>query len=180
MNKQLKFWLVSLWIIFSRAYDAYATYVFTPDLSKEMNPLASILGLGWNPILLIVMGLTLYVVYAYYCSEFKPYNITPTEKGFSFSQFCTFLYLGRKRHWTAVLYQLPTDFNRIRQYTGVVLSPSLAYAGVISTLMWIGINYTTFYKQYHNAYAIYGLLILGVFGISIYKSWELYQVYDKD
>ena len=43
--KTLKFLVVLSWILFSKSYDAYCTYLHTPDLSKEENPLVSILGL---------------------------------------------------------------------------------------------------------------------------------------
>ena len=71
MSKTVKFTLVSLFILLTRSYDAYATYQFTPDLSKEANPLSSVLGLDWLPLLLIIGSLTIYCLYACYVSTFK-------------------------------------------------------------------------------------------------------------
>ncbi len=45
--KTLKFLVILLWILLSKSYDAYCTYLHTPDLSKEANPLVSVLGLNW-------------------------------------------------------------------------------------------------------------------------------------
>jgi hypothetical protein len=42
--KTLKFLIILLWILFSKSYDAYCTFQHTPDLSKEANPLVSLLG----------------------------------------------------------------------------------------------------------------------------------------
>jgi hypothetical protein len=45
--KRLKFFIILLWILFSKSYDAYCTFLHTPDLSKEANPLVSVLGFNW-------------------------------------------------------------------------------------------------------------------------------------
>jgi hypothetical protein len=43
--KRLKFFIILFWMLFSKSYDAYCTFEHTPDLSKEANPLVTILGL---------------------------------------------------------------------------------------------------------------------------------------
>ena len=75
MKRIIKFISITVWIIISRAYDVYATSQFTPDLSKEANPLVSIFGLNWGPLLFIIIGLLLYTFYALYINTFKRYNI---------------------------------------------------------------------------------------------------------
>ena len=69
MNKKIKFTLITVWVVFSRSYDAYCTNIYTPDLSKEANPLVSILGVSsWTTLLIILCILTIYVIYSYYIS----------------------------------------------------------------------------------------------------------------
>ena len=120
MNKKLKFTLTTIWILFSRSYDAYCTNLLTPDLSKESNPLVTVLGISsWTPLLIIISVLTIYAIYAYYISEFKPFNFLPTEKGYSFGNVAAYTYLGYKDSWLAIFYKFPKDIKRFNHYPGV-------------------------------------------------------------
>ena len=47
----------------------------------------------------------------------------------------------------------------------------LIFAGIISTVMWILINNSEFYKDVHNAFVIYGILIFGV-SIIMYQYYK--------
>lgn len=163
MNKRTKFAITTIWILLSRSYDAFSTYQYTPDLSHEANPLASILGLGWTPILVIISLLSIYVVYAYYISTFKSYQLFPKDKGYSFGNFVAYCFLGKKAHWSAIFYKLPDSAERVHHSIGPILSRCFVYAGFLTTAMWLLINYSGFYPKYHNTAAVYTLLIVGCF-----------------
>lgn len=178
MNKTIKFTLTTIWILFSRCFDAYCTFNLTPDLSKESNPLVTVVGISSWPILLMVIGfLTIYIIYAYYVSIFKPMNLLPTEKGHSFSNVIAYLYLGQKDHWTAVLYRFPTNIKRLNTYLGHIMSLSLGFAGVISTLMWVLIRNSEYYRTIHSAPLIYSILILGCITIAFFWNKSMYSKY---
>lgn len=180
MKKRTKFIITTLWILLSRSYDVLATYQYTPDLKHEANPLASIFNFGWMTIIPIVAIITGYIIYAYYQSTFKSYPLHPQEKGYSFWQFATYLYLGKPAHWTATMYQLPKDKKRLHFYLGKVLTRCLAFAGIVSTVMWLLINYTGFYKQYHSAFAVYSILAVGCVLISAQWMKEEYKIYQLE
>mgnify|MGYP000595252376 CR=1 FL=1 len=55
MNKKLKFTITTIWILLTRWFDAFSTYRHTPDLGKEANPLVSIFGFGWTPLLVVIV-----------------------------------------------------------------------------------------------------------------------------
>ena len=130
MNKTVKFAIVSSWILLTRAYDAYCTYQYTPDLSHEANPLVSILGFGWTPLLLTLVILSSYVIYAYYQATFKPYaEMLPKEQQLSFSDFVGYVYTGKKQSWTAMFYKLPNSMKRFNHVVGHLMAKSLAFAG---------------------------------------------------
>lgn len=177
MRQSTKFTITVIWILFSRSYDAFCTYRLTPDLSKEANPLASVLRLGWTPILLIIGLLICYAIYAYYKATFQPKKLMPPEKGYTFSQFTAYLYLGKKDSWTAMFYKLPKEISRFNQYMGVVLTKCLVFVGFVSTIMWLLINYTEYYARYHSATMIYTIIIIG--GTYIIYKWnrEMYKGY---
>ncbi len=47
---------LSIWILLTRSYDIICTFQFTPDFSKEKNPLSSIVGLGGIGVTIAVSG----------------------------------------------------------------------------------------------------------------------------
>jgi hypothetical protein len=79
-----RFLLIFIWILFSKCYDVYCTFQHTPDLSKEANPLVSILGLNWFWLLIVIGSLTIYTCYTLYLISFNPIKLYPLEKGYSF------------------------------------------------------------------------------------------------
>lgn len=176
-KKRIKFTIITVWIFLTRSYDAYCTSQFTPDLSNEANPLVTVLGMNWIPLLITIGLLTIYVIYAYYISIFKPKKLIPNEKGYTFSEFVAFTYLGRKDKWTAIFYKFPKDLDRLNNWMGHILTQGLAFAGLISTVMWILINNTEFYKNIHSAQLIYGILIIG--WLAMVYNWNriLYKYY---
>jgi hypothetical protein len=177
MKKTLRFTVTTLWIILTRSYDAYCTNLLTPDLSKESNPLVSVFGLSWTPLLIILSIATIYAVYAYYVSVYKPMNLLPSEKGYSFSNVVAFLYLGTKDHWTSILYKFPKDWKRLNHYLGRLLTRLLVYAGIVSTVMWILINNTDYYTTIHSVVLVDSILIGGCIVIIYFWNRSLYKQY---
>ena len=176
MNKKTKFLLISIWIITSRFYDSYSTYQFTPSLDKEANPLVSILGLGWLPLLTIISLLTLGIIYLYYLVTFKPFNIIPKEKGYSLKEFISFTHFGTKSNFNQIFYKIPKGKKRLIYYVGNLFPIMLSFAGIVSTLMWLGINYYEPYYNFHKAQYIYLLLIISC--IFIIYNWYK-KMYDN-
>lgn len=114
--KTLKFLIILLWILFSKSYDAYCTYLHTPDLSKEANPLVSVLGLNWFWLLIVIGSLTIYTCYTLSLISFKPIKLYPLEKGYSFSNFIGYMYLGKKSSWLGIFYRFPKDIKRFHYF----------------------------------------------------------------
>lgn len=178
MNNKVKFTITTIWILLTRGYDAYSTYQYTPDLSNEANPLVSILGFNWTPLLIVVGVLSLYAIYCYYETTFRNYDLYPEEKGYSLSHFVGYLYLGKKQEWISLLYKFPKDLKRLNHFMGHLLTKFLVFAGFLSTLMWLLLNYSEFYNEIHSAKMIYSILILGSILISylwFLKNYKEYQ-----
>ena len=177
MRKTTRFIIVTIWILLTRSYDAYCTYLYTPDLSKEANPLVSVLGLSWTPLLIIICVLSLYAIYAYYASMFKPMNLLPDERGLTFREVSTYTCLGKVDAWFSMLYKYPKDIGRLNQVVGHTLTKCLVFAGFVSTIMWLLINYSEFYKDLHSAPLIYTILGLGCCVI-IYRWFKsMFKIY---
>ncbi len=161
MNKTPKFILTSLWILVTRSCDAYCTYLFTPNLKKEANPLVSILGLGWTPLLLIVFSVTLYSLWCLYQVTYHPMDLLPEETGYSLNEVSGYVYLGKRAPWFVFFYALPHNMRRFHQYMGHILSRCLVYAGWISTVMWLLIKYSEWYRIVHSGAFVYVLFVAG-------------------
>ena len=174
MKKHLKFFTLTIWIIFSRSYDAYYTHTLTPDLSKEANPIVTVAGVSSWSVLLIILGcLTGYALFAFYIRTYKPTSLLPEEKGYSFNHFVAYLFLGYKDQWFASMYKLPSSFTRFNNYMGEVLTKCLAFAGLVSTLMWLLIHNSEYYRSFHSAPMVYTILIGGCFAV-IYR-WNKFE-----
>jgi len=172
MNRKQKFTIVTVWILLTRGYDTYATFQHTPDLGKEANPLVSVFGFNWTPLLVVVAVGSLYVIYTYYLATFQTYNFLPKEKGYSLSHFIGYVYTGKKQSWISVFYKIPKDLQRFNHVImGQLLSRCLVFAGFVSTIMWLLINNTEFYKSIHSAPMIYLILIIG----SVYISYRWFK-----
>ncbi len=162
----------------TRSYDAYCTYQLTPNLSKEANPLVTVGGVSSWTLLLIILGIcTLYVFYANYISVYKPSPLLPTEKGYSFGSVVAFIYLGFKDSWTSIFYKLPKDIKRFNTYMGHVLTRCLIWAGFVSTVMWLLINHTSYYRSFHSATMVYAVLLTGCFVIGYHWNKTQYKQY---
>src|SRR5882672_10004465 len=168
MTKKTKFIITTTWILLTRSYDAYCTNQLTPDLSKEINPLVSVLSMTWTPLLLTLAILITYSIYTYYLTVFKTKNLLPTQRGFSLSNIIAFTFLGQKDSWTAILYKFPKDISRFNQYMGHIMTRCLVFVGFVSTAMWILINYTDYYEKFHSPTFIYLFIVFGCAWI-IYK-----------
>src|SRR5258707_13261253 len=177
MTKKTKLVITTFWILLTRSYDAYCTSQLTPDLSKENKPLVSVLGMTWTPLLLTIGILAIYSIYTYYLTIFKTKNLLPIESGYSLNNIIAFIYLGQKDNWTAILYKFPRDISRFNHYMGHVFTKCLVFVGFVSTIMWILINYTGYYKTFHSPTFIYLFIVFGCVWI-IYK-WnrKMYKQY---
>jgi len=178
--KRLKFFIILFWMLFTKSYDAYCTFQHTPDLSKEANPLVSVLGFNWFWLLLVIGILTIYTCYTLYLISFKPVKLYPVEKEYSFSNFIAYMYFGKKSNLLSMLYKLPSlKDKRIHYSLGNILVRYLVFAGLVSTIMWLLINNSEFYRDIHNHLVVYGILISGTFMImyNYYKTnYKRYQM----
>lgn len=80
----------------------------------------------------------------------------------------------------SILYKLPSLKNKRFHYTfGNIFTRYLVFAGIVSTVMWLLINNSEFYRDIHNHLVIYGILISGTFIIlsNYYKTnFKRYQL----
>jgi len=83
------------------------------------------------------------------------------------------MYFGKKSNLLSILYRIPSFKDKRAHYSlANILVRYLIFAGLVSTIMWILINNSEFYRSIHNYLVIYGILFSGTFVImyNYYKS----------
>ena len=92
-NPRREFWFFSLSLIALRLADVGITYVVTPDLRWEINPLVSLAGLGWLALIVAnVVGVAVVVLLLYFSQLQVPAWQVP-EPGYSQKEFVSHLFV---------------------------------------------------------------------------------------
>lgn len=151
-------------MLFSRVFDWYFTYKYSPDLKFEANPMVSLFNFQWLEFIFLSLFLILLISFCQYYDLFLSTTKFPDEKGLSFSEFASLLWFGRKRHFIFYLIAFAKDWDMRIRYIGYAGSRLLPIISFIAGASWIGISeYSWFEKAYSTSFPIfpYGLIIVG-------------------
>ncbi len=177
---KLEFWLLTSFFLITRCWDITATYVITPDLEKETNPIVSIFGQGWMAVIIFQIILASVVIILNYYSLFKIKNSYPSQKGYSFKDFITYYYFGEKRSLIKMLYKFPKNKSVLIKALGYILPRSLIVISVFislsSTLLIVSSDYQKFYAAAKPCYYVILIAIVSVFYVLFFKKeYTIYQ-----
>ena len=123
------YWLVAL-ILLTRGADAVTTYIGSPDLQYELNPVVGVFHQGWLGLFLVTASLTaglLYLAYLHYVHPLD-YGSVPTAYSQSPTQFAAFAAFGNGGKITNFLYRLP-NLKLLARWTGFVGGYTLLFYG---------------------------------------------------
>lgn len=111
-----KFIALVVLLLLARASDGLTTYIASPDLLLEMNPLVSVLKGSWLSLILMNLFIISLVIYAAYVYYFRPPNYAhiPVEAKKSLLAFNTYAALGSGARPVELLYKLPNSSFAIR------------------------------------------------------------------
>ncbi|KPL00332.1 MAG: hypothetical protein AMJ90_08245 [candidate division Zixibacteria bacterium SM23_73_2] len=182
MNEnKLEFFLLTLFLVVTRFWDIMATYIITPDLEKETNPLVSILGQGWVTVIIFQIMMVSFIIILNHYSLFKIRNTYPQQKGYSYSEFVSYFYFGEKRNLMEMVFRFPKNKSTLVKALGYVLPRSLIVIGLFislsSTLLIINSDYRKFYTLARPYYYIVLIAIVFLFFILFFK--REYTKYQK-
>lgn len=137
--KKAKFWiLISIYLCLAFA-DGALTYINTPDLSSEGNPLVAKLGLGWGALAIANIAVfALYFAGAYY-TYFKYKTVVTKETKYT-------------RYWSQITFDRPDMFwkgliippKHWKPYIaacGFVAFPFAIIARLILVLEWLAVTF---------------------------------------
>ena len=95
-------------LIICKIWDLYATWLRTPDLAREMNPLTRFLGVSWTTVLLQQVVLTIVTLWFVHRSLVPDRSFCPPKRDPSLKEFISNLFFEEPSPWWHVLYRLPT------------------------------------------------------------------------
>lgn len=140
MGKHMKKGKVTFWILiiielvlmFS---DGALTYIGTPDLSLEANPLVAYFGLGWgalfiaNFIFVILFVGLVYYAFVKYESPMIPYK--------TFKEYTSMLFFNRPDKFYGLFYKMPKNWKPVIATFGYVFGIAMPVGRAILVFEWI-------------------------------------------
>ncbi len=174
---KLKFFIMTIILLFARGCDFYSTSLwFFDNPTGETNPLYRIFGVGWTGLILaniIIVGL---IIYAFYFYSFK-YKTTRQTSSNKLTDFVSELYFNEKGRFFHIFYKTPKNKSTLLAHTGYVMVRVVIFASFLATFHNICQYYNvTFYNIFREIvvrplYVIYGLMIFSIFYFS-YRLWN--------
>lgn len=171
-NIMIKFILTVASISVLRVIDLLLTYLYIPDLSTEYNPVVSIFGASWLPLIgFQILLLTLISAFgAFYF--FKP-PIKVEDRGLNFSDFIYCYFFGELKPWPQRMFSLPKNLNQHLIFNGFIFISSailVSLFAIFNNLMLI--FRVTWYNQFLIEY--YRFFFPGTFVIIALVSFFLF------
>ncbi len=159
-----KFLYLSLLLILTRCADIFTTYLSTPDLKYEFNPLVSIFGSGWTGVIFFQILFLVFFIYALWIYESKIIEVPAFDKGLSFRKFISLFYFRNTNSFLKLFYKLPTNKNSffysigyIGSYCLIIISFLVSFS---TALLLINNNYKYFYNSNKGWIWLYSIGVL--------------------
>lgn len=138
MNRKLKCCSLLGILLLLMLLDGLLTYINTPDLAREANPLVTVFGLGWgalftaNLIAFILLFLLAWQAFVKYDTL-----VAPAENR---REYLSQLYFGRPDKFIWTLYKLPKKWGPVFAMFGYVFLFSMMLARVILVFEWLTVD----------------------------------------
>ena len=179
-KKKSEFLLLAFLLVSTRCWDIITTYMVTPDLKTETNPLVSILGRGWVSVIISQIILVSIIIILNHQSLFKIKSSHPSQRGYSYKEFIRHYYFGKKESMIKMIYKLPQDKRTLIKLLGYVLPRALIVISIFisasSTFLITSWDYKRFYAVARPYYYIALIATAFVFIMLFFKKeYKIYQ-----
>jgi hypothetical protein len=185
-----RFWPWAIAFLITRAGDIWSTHLFMSQPggeAGEMNPLTSILGFSFGPLVLSNLLVSAALIYGHwwYCRHYEP-RIVPSAPNDRW-QFLSLLYYGRPDDVRHILYRSGNTPKLYYAQLAHTLLKALAVASVFAVLHNLGqfhawpINDSLREVLVRPAFVIYAIGFLAAVGFHVqlagaeYKAWQTAQ-----
>jgi MFS family permease len=156
-------------IVVLRAADLYITYLYTPDLAHEWNPLVSFLGVSWKGFIftqICIVGIIALLMFYYF--NRKP--LENVQKGLSFVDFMYVYLFGTLKPWPDRLFSVPKNRERhmvFNGFTAMVITMMISAFAVINNLLLVNevTAYINFVAHYYFIYFPLCFMVSALFSL---------------
>lgn len=172
------------YIFLLRILDLGLTFIYTPDLKYEWNPIVSVFNYSWTGMLIsqiLLVSLILAVMSVYF---FKT-PIIDLPNDLSFIDYIYFYFHNEKKTKKRKFLKFTRQtINRILAYNGFVLMTlaiSASYLAIINNLMIIYhvSSYSNFINQFGTPFYLSILVLISILSFLLFFILE-YQLYRKN
>lgn len=172
------------YIILLRIVDLGLTFIYTPNLKYEWNPVVSVFNYSWIGML-ITQIFIISIIIAVMSFYFNKKPLTGLPHDLSFNEYIYYYFHNerktKKRKWFKPTRQ---NINRVLAYNGFILmtlSISISYLAIINNLMIIYKvrSYSQFIGQYGNFLYLTILIIMAILSFILFFIME-YKSYRKN
>ena len=168
--KKLKFWSLIIILILLVFADGLLTFINTPDLSMEGNPLVAKLGLGWGALAVVNIIVFAFVFITAYYSYFKYKTVYTNET--KFTAYCSQIIYDRPdMFWKGLI---PKHITPYLAGLGFSILYALIFARAIVVFEWLCITFnatwTNAYFTFRNTYCfgrvdVFVAMVFAIIGV---------------
>ena len=148
-NGKIKFWIVTVLILLTAFADGLLTYIGTPDLAREGNPLVAYFGFGWAALFIAnFVIISLVIIGARYAFVKYKSPLIPYEK---YTEYSSMLFFNRPDKFIWTLIGIPKNWKPVFAIAGYALSICLIAGRIIVVSEWlIYLTNAPFEAAYNN------------------------------
>jgi hypothetical protein len=168
-------------VVVLRAADLYITFVYTPDLTSEWNPLVSFFGFTWYGFVFTQIGICTIIA----TMMFFYFNRTPPAinlDGLSLNDFSYVYFFGKLHPWPKRLFTLPRYPRRhlaLNGYIFMIATIGISIFAIVNNILLILENatYAAFIQEYHSFFfpLTFALIVIIAFYAFFLKEFEYYK-----
>lgn len=175
---KLKFYLLTILLLFSRVCDFYSTGLwFFDNQSGERNSLTRFFDVGFTGLITANIIIVALVIYAFYRYSFK-YSINIlTSKPEKLTDYISESYFSEKGKFFHIFYRTPADKNILIAHSGYILIRVIIFGSFLATFHNLCQFYNVaFYNTFREIvkrplFIIYALILLSA-GYFAYRLWK--------
>ena len=176
VKKNLGFILLSGCLIFLRMLDAYLTYIITPDLSFEANPLIVWAKQGWEMVFFANVFVVMISILLLYFSKRFPPNSYPTEKDYSFKEFVSHYLYNDKFSFHKIYFFVPKNKKTILNFCGYLFPRVFIFWSIIIIIHNLGIIYSASYQFFLFYWNLWIFVYMSLVPLTFYFFWKFFRL----
>jgi hypothetical protein len=170
-----KFLFLTILLIVARLSDIITTYIYIPNLDKELNPIVSIFGKGWTTMLIVQVVLISGFIYSLWVYCTKKLTLPKVDSSLTLKEFISLFNFNDTKSFNKIFYKIPknkTAFISTIGYCGTISLIILSFLVAISTTFLI---LSPDYRLFYRSYKIPVFLILSFVVVFIFLLTKFYK-----